>query len=307
MKRLLFLPVAAGITLLQALPLASVAWLGRRLGALAWWVDWRHRRQALVNLDIVFGTELSPEARERIARDNFRRLGESFLCAIKTAGMDRAEVGQRLQVVGLNKIRPWIERSEVPGIVIATGHFGNIEMYDFVARELPWMEVATVYQRSANPIVNRVLERVRRGCRCRFFEAGDPAQKLRAVLREGNVVLGLMADVSAGPRGLAVPMFNQPASTSVAPAVYALRFRMPLHAAVCYRSAPGRWRVEISDEIPTRANGRARPVPDIVRELNRYFERSIRRDPANWCWPHARWEHGGRSRTGRGSRSSAHE
>ena len=60
------------------------------------------------------------------------------------------------------------------------------------------------------------LERVRRDCRCRFFEAGGQAKQLRAFLREGNVVLGLMADVGAGPRGRAVPLFDQPASTSPA-------------------------------------------------------------------------------------------
>lgn len=294
MKRLLFFPVAAVIALLQSLPLAWAAWLGRRLGGLAWWLCWRHRRQALVNLDIALGADRTPAEREAIARENFRLLGEAFLCAIKTSGMERAEVAQRLQVVGMNKIRPWIERSEVPGVVIATGHFGNIEMYDFVARELPWMEVAAIYRRSPSPVVNHVLERVRRDCRGIFFEAGLQAKKLREFLRGGNVVLGLMADVNAGPHGRAVPFFGNIASTSAAPAVYALRFRMPLHAAVCYRSAPGRWRVEISDEIPTRSAGRARSVHDILLELNRHFERSIRRDPANWFWPHPRWEHAGR-------------
>ncbi len=301
MNRLLFLPVAAVISLLQSLPLSGVAWLGRRLGDLAWWLDWHHRRQALVNLDIAFGRELSRAPRERIARDNFRYLGEAFFCALKTSAMDRAEVASRLQIVGLSKLRPWIERSEVPGVVIATGHFGNIEMYDFMARELPWMEIATSYRRSLRPFVGQILERVRRDCRCRFFEEQAEAGALRTQLREGNVILGLMSDVNPGPAGLAIPLFGHPAATSAAPAVYALRFRMPLYAATCYRSGPGRWRVEISDEIPTRANGKARLIEDILKDLNNHLEQCIRRDPANWFWPHPRWEHRGRTRPVRGT------
>ncbi len=297
MKRLIFLPVAAAISVVQSLPLNWVAWLGRTLGGLAWWLDWHHRRQALVNLDIAFGEELSRPERERIARRNFQLLGEAFLCALKTAAMNRTQVAQRLQVVGLNKLQPWIERSEVRGVVVATGHFGNIEMYDFVARDLPWMDVVAVCRRSASLIVNRTLERLRRDCHCRFYEEGVATRKLRAALQAGNVVLGLMSDVSGGPGGRAVPFFGHPASCSTAPAVYALRFRMPLHAAVCYRSGPGRWRVEISDEIPTRSGGRVRPVEDILKDLNNHLERSIRRDPANWCWPHPRWEQRGRSRS----------
>lgn len=297
MKRLLFLPVAGVIALLQSLPLPWVAWLGRQLGALAWWLAWRQRRQALVNLDIALGAERTRIEREHIARENFRLLGEAFFCAIKAPVMEPSEIAARLQVVGLGKIRPWIERSDVPGVVVAIGHFGNIDMFDFAARELPWMEVATVYRRSSNPFVDQILERVRRDCHCRFFAEGEQTEPLRAFLRTGNVVLGLMADVNAGSRGLAVPLFGQPAATARAPAVYALRFRMPLFAAVCYRSAAGRWRVEISDEIPTRTAGRPRPIFDILQELNRHLEHSIRRDPANWCWLHPRWEHPGRTVT----------
>ncbi len=294
MQRLLFLPVAAILAGLQSLPVSWVAWLGRRLGDLAWWLAWHRRRLALVNLDIALGRELSRAARERIARDNFRALGESWLCAIKMTGMDRTELGDRLQFVGLNKLRPWIESSGVPGVVIAAGHFGNLATYDFAARELPWMEVAAVYQRGPGLLANRLLVHVQRTCHCRFFEAREHARRLRELLREGNVVLGLMADFNPGPKGREVPLFGHPAATPAAPAILALRFRMPLHPAVCYRAGAGRWRVEIGDEIPTRANGRARSVYDILRELNQHFERSIRRDPANWIWPHARWEHRGR-------------
>jgi KDO2-lipid IV(A) lauroyltransferase len=296
MKRLLLLPATAAVSLVQSLPLGFVAWLGRRLGDLAWWLDWHHRRLALVNLDIAFGPELARRPRERLARTNFRLIGESVLCTLKTAAMDTSDIRDRLLVVGLNKIRPWIERTEVPGVVIAMGHFGNLEMFDFAARELPWMEVASVYRRSRSSLINGVLERVRRNCQCRFFDEATQQRQLRTLLRQGNVILGLMGDVSGGPRGRSVPFFGHPVSTSAAPAIYARRFRMPLHAAVCYRSAPGRWRVEISDEIPTGSAERPRPVEDILHDLNRHFEHSIRRDPANWFWPHRRWEYSGRRR-----------
>jgi lauroyl/myristoyl acyltransferase len=296
MNRLLFLPVAAAMALLQSLPLRVVAWLGRRLGDLAWCLDWHHRRQALVNLDIALGTELPRRPRERIARHSFRLRGEALLCAIKTSAMEPGEAAGCLQVVGLGKIKPWIERTDVPGVLISLGHFGNPKAYEFAGRELPWMQVATLYRRNPHPLLRRLLQRIQRNCRCRFFDEDRETKILRRFLREGNVVLGLMCDLNPGPEGLSIPFFGHPAATSAAPAVLALRHHMPLHAAVCFRTAPGRWRVEIGDEIPTRTGGRARAVEDILGDLNAHFENSIRRDPANWHWTHARWEHRGRSR-----------
>jgi KDO2-lipid IV(A) lauroyltransferase len=70
---------------LQALPLRVVARLGRAMGGLGYWVDARHRRVALRNLTLCFGGEKTPGALRGLARENFRRIGESFACAIKTA------------------------------------------------------------------------------------------------------------------------------------------------------------------------------------------------------------------------------
>jgi KDO2-lipid IV(A) lauroyltransferase len=170
------------------------------------------------------------------------------------------------------------------------------EMYDVAARDLPWMKVATMYRPGQSRVMARILEHIRRDCRCRFFRDGTDDQELRAFLQGGDVILGIMSDVDSGSEGVSLPFFGRAASTPVAPVLHALRHRMPLHAAVCFRTAPGRWRVEISDEILTRVNGRVRGVEDILQDLNAHFENCIKRDPANWYWTQARWEHAGRRR-----------
>src|ERR1700691_6293085 len=66
------------IALLQALPLTWVARIGRVLGGLAYWLDGRHRRVALENLTMCFGGEKSPDDIRAIAKENFRRIGETY-------------------------------------------------------------------------------------------------------------------------------------------------------------------------------------------------------------------------------------
>src|SRR6267143_340950 len=87
MEKLLYLLARGVIGLLQSLPLTVVAWLGRAGGALAYWLDARHRRVTLRNLTMCFGAEKSPAEINALARENFRRIGESYACAVKTAGM----------------------------------------------------------------------------------------------------------------------------------------------------------------------------------------------------------------------------
>ena len=87
MNLLLYSLARLGVAMLQALPLRVVARLSRVCGALAWWFDARHRRVALNNLNRCFAAEKSPAEIRTLAKEHFRRLGESYGCAVKTASM----------------------------------------------------------------------------------------------------------------------------------------------------------------------------------------------------------------------------
>jgi KDO2-lipid IV(A) lauroyltransferase len=111
-------------------------------------------------------------------------------------------------------------------------------------------------------------------------------------MNQKRLMLGLLADQHAGDRGVMAPFFGRDCSTSAAPALFALRYRCPLHTAICYRIGLGQWRIEVGDAIPTHQNGQARSLADITLDINRAFEAAIRRDPANWFWVHRRWKPG---------------
>jgi KDO2-lipid IV(A) lauroyltransferase len=103
-------------------------------------------------------------------------------------------------------------------------------------------------------------------------------------------MLGLLADQHAGTNGLRLPFLGRDCSTSAAPAIFALRYHCRLFTGICYRIGLARWRIEAGDEIATTENGQARSAEAIMRDVNRAFERAVRRDPANWFWVHNRWK-----------------
>jgi lauroyl/myristoyl acyltransferase len=146
--------------------------------------------------------------------------------------------------------------------------------------------------------LNRLLQSLRERSGCLFFERRTDAQALRAALDQRRLLLGLLSDQHGGGRGVPVTFLGRLCSSSAAPAILALRYRCPLHTGVCYRVGLGRWRIEAGDEIPTREQGRARPVEDITRDIQAAFEAAVRRDPANWFWVHKRWKSPGRRPSG---------
>lgn len=290
MELLLYLLARSLVAVIQALPLRWVARIGRAGGAIAWWLDARHRRVALRNLTMCFGAEKSPEAIRALARENFRRLGENYASAIKTAVMSPEAMRPHFEFVGAEKILPYQANAGPQSRVVAIGHFGNFELYVRFGEYVPGFKCASTYRGLRQPSLNRLLQSLRERSGCRFFERRSEAAALKACMSDSGLLLGLLADQHAGLGAVRIPFLGHECSTSVAPAVFALRYRCPLHTAICYRTGPARWRIEVDDEIPIREENQPRSAEAIMRDVNRAFEVAVRRDPANWFWVHNRWK-----------------
>jgi lauroyl/myristoyl acyltransferase len=290
MDKLLYFVARAVIGLLQALPLLMVARLGRAAGALFYYLDARHRRVALHNLTMCFGQEKSTDEIRALARENFRRIGENFASAAKTASMTHEELKPFVEFVGPKSILSPEPGQKPPSIIVAIGHFGNFELYARFGAFCPAFQCATTYRGLRQPSLNRLMQDLRERSGCLYFERRTDAAALKAALNGPALLLGLLADQHAGNSGLRIPFLGHDCSTSAAPAVLALRYRCALHTGICYRVGLAHWRIEGGPEIPTHENGVPRTTEDIMRDVNHTLEQAVKRDPANWFWVHNRWK-----------------
>jgi KDO2-lipid IV(A) lauroyltransferase len=288
MIALLYWLLRALVAFIQALPLPLVAQLGRAAGALAFLLDARHRRVALQNLGKCFGSEKSPEEIHAIAKEHFRRLGENYCSAIKTAAMTPWQMLPHFDLTLAGNILPHEVGAGPQSRIVAIGHFGNFELYARFGQFVPIFKCAATYRALKQPALNRIMVELRESEGCRFFERRRDGAALKAAMNDTGLLLGLLADQSS--RGVRIPFLGHDCDTTTAPAVFALRYHCPLHTAICYRIGLANWRIEVGDEIPTRENGAPRSTAAIMRDVNRAFEVAVRRDPANWFWVHRRWK-----------------
>jgi len=290
MDYFLYLLARLLISFVQGLPLTRVARLGRAAGALAYWFDARHRRVALDNLQMCFGHEMSAQELRDLARENFRRLGENYACAIKTAAMTPEELAGHVEFVVPDSMRSTPPGSKPASVVVAIGHFGNFELYARFSNFVPGYQCVTTYRGLRQPLLNELLQSLRERSGCQFFERRFEATALKATMNQPGIMLGLLADQHAGQNGLRLPFLGHNCSTSAAPAIFALRYRCALYTGICYRVGLAHWRVEAGEQILTHQNGHPRSTAEIMLEINRAFEKAVQRDPANWFWVHKRWK-----------------
>jgi Kdo2-lipid IVA lauroyltransferase/acyltransferase len=288
MDTLIYFFARVVVAVLQALPLVWVARLGRAFGALAYWFDARHRRVALKNLTMCFGHEKSPDEIRAIAKENFRRIGENYCSAVKTTAMTPWQMLPHFDLTLARNILPHEADAGPQSRIVAIGHFGNFELYARFGQFVPIFKCAATYRALKQPALNRIMVELREGEGCRFFERRKDGAALKAAMNDTGLLLGLLADQSS--KGVRLPFLGHECDTSIAPAVFALRYNCPLHTAICFRVGLANWRIEVGGEIPTRENGRPRSSEAIMRDVNRALEAAVRRDPANWFWVHRRWK-----------------
>jgi len=288
MNTVLYWVLRVMVAAIQLLPLRFVVRLGRAMGAVVFVLGGRYRRVATENLELCF-PEKSSEEIQAIARENFHRIFENYLAAIKTAAMSPEALRPHLEFIGADKILKFEQTVGPQSRIVAIGHFGNFELYARFGQYVPQFKCAATYRGLKQPALNRLLMSLRNRSGCQFFERRTDTEALKAAMNDTGLLLGLLADQHS-IRGVQLPFFGKICAISTAPAILALRYDCPLHTAICYRTGLARWRVEAGDEIPTRIDGKPRPLGDIMLEVNQAFEKAIRRDPANWFWLHRRWK-----------------
>ena len=271
--------------LVQWLPLAAQAALGRALGALLWRLAGSRRRIALRNLELCL-PERSPAERERIARDHFGWLARSFvergLLWYASAARIRASIAIEGDV-------HFAERSDSP-VMWLVPHFVGLDVAAAAVQLCQSRRAATIYQAQSNPVFDAA---VRRG-RSRFggsvlLSRADGAKPLiRAIKSDGRAFFNL-PDMDFGARDAEfVPFFGVPAATLLAPSRMARLLGMKVQPVV-------------AELLPGGAGYRVRflapwsdfPTDDALadaRRMNAWIEQEILRNPAQYLWVHKRFK-----------------
>lgn len=278
------------VAFVQALPMTVVARIGRTLGWVAYWIDGRHRRVALKNLTACFGDEKTPEEIRAIAMENYRRIAENYITAVKSAAMSFEQLQKHLTFTGGEHVAPPAPGEKTRNVIMAIGHFGNFELYAHVTRFLRGYRLATTYRGLRQPGLNRLMQSMRERTGCIYFDRRAEGSTLREYMSHPGSMLGLLIDQRSASGGLRLPFLGRECEVNGAAAVFARRYNAALHPVICYRTGLGQWHLEWGPEIPTRVAGKSRTSEEVMIDVHRALEAAVRRDPANWFWVHDRWK-----------------
>jgi len=271
--------------LLQGLPLALQAALGRSLGLLLWALAPGRRRVARRNLELCL-PEMPKRQRAALVREHFQWLGRSLL----ERGLLWYAPPERLRrLIHVEGDVTLAERSDRP-VMWLVPHFMGLDVAGVAVLLFQNQYACSMYQQQSNPVMDSIIRkgRLRFGEKAEIFPRSDKALPLIRAIRKGHAFFNL-PDMDFGERDAAfVPFFGVPAATLLAPSRMARALNMVVQPVVAEMLPGGQgYRVRFGEPFTTFPSDD--PVADTTA-MNRWIEDEIRSNPAQYLWVHKRFK-----------------
>jgi len=272
---------------LGRLSLERALQVGEKTGALLYRLLRGPRRLALEHLRLAFGDQLSPTAREHLARASFINIARSF-CEVAKIDDIRARAEEYFEVEGWEEAE-WALAGQT-GAVVVTGHIGNWEL---LAAYFAWrgLKVAAIARRIYVPQLNQLLVefRSRQGVETILRESPQSTRQILRALK-AKALLAMLIDQDTHAPSISVPFFGRMARTPAAAAALAIRRELPAVVMFIQRRPQGGHRITINLPLVIERSGDLQAdIRNLTRRFNEALERQIRRNPAEWVWWHRRW------------------
>jgi KDO2-lipid IV(A) lauroyltransferase len=263
-------------------------WCGKRLGALAYWLQPKRTQIGLLNLRAAFDGELHVAKARRIIRECYQNLGAGVAELLRLPVIDQAYIKRYVTIEGERHFEQAVASGKP--VIFLSGHYGNWELSSVVAALKGHPITALARAQKSFPRLYRLLVSYRESKGCTIIHKGGAIRQLVAALGERGLV-GIVGD-QASRQGIFIDFFGRSALFATGPFELAYAKEALIVPAFIHRLRGPFHRLVV--EPPIALDHQA-PKPLAVRACMEQFARllasHITDDPCQWLWMHKRWKH----------------
>ena len=230
-----------------------------------------------------FDSSLTPEEISKISKEMWGNYGRILSEYPYISNFRKGDLDKYITVENLDKLEE-IKKSQP--VVFVSAHFSNFELMA-MAIEKAGVNLSAIYRPLNNKMVNSIMEPLRKKyiCKNQIKKGINGVRESLKFFKQG-VSIAIMIDqrVSEGEK---INFFYHPAHTTTIPAQFVKKFGCKIQPVHIERYDKINFKITFDDQILIRENS---DENSISLELNKWLEKKIRKNPAQWIWSHDRWK-----------------
>ncbi len=296
-SELLYRLLKGFIFLVRVTPHPIAMATGGILGVFFWAVDPYHRKMVKLQMKSALG----PEYYKMLPIKAFVNFGMLPIEIIKFAYLEDAEVRKRIVVEGMENVEEALSTGR--GLMIITGHVGNWEVLENMARFIGG-NLHFVMDIRRDPKQESLVSDIRSRLPGVVVlpPSGGMISKLIDILKQGKRVAMMVDQRHLRKYRLLCDVLGMPAPSTPAPAFIALKADAIIVPVYMKRMGWKRYKIYFEKPIDTRYFGtldesivklsegaQEEAVKKLSNQIQAWISSAIRSTPDQWLWLHSRW------------------
>jgi lauroyl/myristoyl acyltransferase len=262
--------------------------MGKVVGALGYYFDFKHTAVAYRNLRIALAGKYSIPQLKLILKKNYQNFGMNMAEALKVPKADKSYIDRYIRFKGKENLDSALRSKR--GAIILGAHFGSWEICFAVAGILGYPLHILVEEQIKNPMLDRLLNQMRRAHGVSVLKVGGQFRRVIRILQEGKFV-GIVADHGI-KEGVFVNFFGQEVRTSALAVRVGIKFDVPILHAYLRRTAGPEHELVILPPLEIKKTGSFNQDIRINLEaINRIIEGYITEYPEQYLWFYKRFKY----------------
>ncbi len=284
MDRLVRIVFGIGDKVVNILPDAVVARLGKGLGFMAYYLAGHERKLAWRNINNVEFGQYTEKEKRKIIKGACKHFGQMIMELFLIKNINENNVYEYFDYENINVLQEAAAQNR--GIIIYTAHFGNWEWLGPALSRKGYPTTAIVEKQDYG---DEVLNDIRRSGGTEIIYTGAGIRKAYKALKN-NKILFLLGDQHAGEAGLEVDFLGRTTSTYRGVVKLAARTNAIIIPAYPIRQGFAKFKVSFSPAVEVTGDLNVEKEKNILKCLIETTEEIVRENPEQWNWFYKRWK-----------------
>ena len=269
------------------LPAGLIAWLGRIMGNIGFYLDKKHRAIAYTNVRIAFGDTKNIKELNRIVKGSFQNFAQNLFELLRLPIIDSKYVDRFVKIEGKEFIDRAIQKQK--GLILLAVHFGSWELANAVCAISNYPYKLVVREQAKFRRLNSLLNSYRQLKKCEIISRGDQTRDIIRALKNNEIAV--MVIDQGGKDGTPIKFFNKTASTHTGPLRLALKFDIPVIMSFIIREKGEQHRIVLHPLHLEKTGDLGQDIRTNLRNIIQITEEMICKYPEQYLWFYKIWKY----------------